>query len=132
MYREFALPYKQRIFETVRAKGGIPRLHICGSTTNLLKDMAHCGAQIVDLDWMVDLRKAAEALDGLAVCGNLDPVAVFLQGTPEQVRQGIFANAAAGGSRWISAAGCEIPDQTLSENLYAQNQALRDLAGRAA
>ncbi|MBK8420662.1 MAG: hypothetical protein IPL17_17920 [Anaerolineales bacterium] len=33
MYREFALPYEQRIFEAVKAKGGIPRLHICGKTT---------------------------------------------------------------------------------------------------
>jgi MtaA/CmuA family methyltransferase len=127
MYREFALPYEQRIFEAVKAKGGIPRLHICGNTTHLLKDMAQSGAQIVDIDWMVDLRQAATTLDGLAVCGNLDPVAVFLQGTPDQVREGVFANAAAGGPRWISAGGCEIPDQTPAENLYAQSRALRDL-----
>jgi uroporphyrinogen decarboxylase len=128
MYREFALPYEQRIFEAVKARGGIPRLHICGKTTHLLKDMAISGAQIVDLDWMVDLRQAAEALDGLAVCGNLDPVSVFLLGTPEQVRQGIFENVAAGGPRWISAAGCEIPDRTPAANLHAQSQALRDLS----
>ena len=127
MYREFALPYEQRIFEAVRARGAIPRLHICGNTRHLLKDMAKSGAQIVDLDWMVDLREAATQLDGLAVCGNLDPVAVFLQGTPEQVRQGIFANGAAGGPRWISAAGCEIPDGTAAENLLAQSRALREL-----
>ena len=128
MYREFALPYEQRIFEAVRAKGGIPRLHICGNTTHLLNDMAHSGAQIVDLDWMVDLRQAAESMDQALVCGNLDPVAVFLQGTPERVRQGTIANAAAASPRWISAAGCEIPDHTPAENLHAQSQALRDLA----
>ena len=127
MYREFALPYEQRIFEAVRAHGALPRLHICGNTRHLLKDMAKSGAQIVDLDWMVDLREAAAQLDGLAVCGNLDPVAVFLQGTPEQVRQGLRANHAAAGPRWISAAGCEIPDGTAVENLLAQSQALREL-----
>jgi MtaA/CmuA family methyltransferase len=130
MYREFALPYEQCIFEAVRARGGIARLHICGNTTHLLPDMALSGAHIVDLDWMVDLRKAARILQGLAVCGNLDPVAVFLQGTPEQVREGVLANAAAGGPRWISAAGCEIPDLTPAENLRAQSQALRELADR--
>ncbi len=127
MYREFALPYEKRIFEAVRAKGGIPRLHICGNTTHLLKDMAQSGAQIVDLDWMVDLRQAAITLDGLSVCGNLDPVAVFLQGTPEQVRQGVIANRVAGGPRWISAAGCEIPDQTSDENIHAQRLALQEI-----
>ena len=124
MYREFALPYEKRIFEAVKARGGIPRLHICGNTTHLLKDMAQSGAQIVDLDWMVDLRQAAITLDGLAVCGNLDPVAVFLQGSAEQVRQGVMANRTVGGPRWISAAGCEIPDQTPDENIHAQRLAL--------
>ena len=130
MYREFALSYEQRIFEAIKAKGGIPRLHICGKTTHLLKDMAQSGAQIIDADWMVDLHQAAEAFDGLAVCGNLDPVSIFLQGDTERVRQGIFANAAAGGPRWISAGGCEIPEDTPAENIHAQNEALRELAGQ--
>lgn len=151
MYRKFALPYEQRIFEAVKAKGGVPRLHICGNTTHLLKDMAQSGAQIIDLDWMVDLRRAADVLwdspgsssiipeeqrsgleNGIAICGNLDPVAVFLQGTPEQVRQGVLANAAVGYPRWISAGGCEIPVQTPAENLHAQTRALHELAERVA
>jgi MtaA/CmuA family methyltransferase len=130
MYREFALPYEQRISAAVTAKGAIPRLHICGNTTHLLKEMAHSGALIVDIDWMVNLHQAAEVLEGVLVCGNLDPVAVFLQGTPEQVRQGVFANAAAASPGWISAGGCEIPDQTPVENLKAQSQALQELARR--
>lgn len=131
MYREFALPYQQRIFDAVKAKGGIPRLHMCGKTAHLYKDMLHSGAQIVDVDWMNDLQQAAEALDGLVVCGNLDPVAIFLHGKPEDVYQGVLANAKTGGSRWISAGGCEIPDDTPIENLRAQSQALRDLGARA-
>jgi MtaA/CmuA family methyltransferase len=131
MYAEFALPYEQRIFEAVKAKGGITRLHICGNTRHLLPLILHSGAQIVDIDWMVDLHQAADTLSGLVVCGNLDPVAVFLQGTPEQVRQGVLNNAQAAGRRWISAAGCEIPDQTPVENLHAQSLALHELAGNS-
>jgi MtaA/CmuA family methyltransferase len=131
MYREFALPYEQRIFEAIRAKGGIPRLHICGNTTHLLKDIAQSGAQIVDIDWMVSMQQAIATLEGLVVCGNLDPVSIFLQGTPDQVRAGVFSNAAAGSPRWISAAGCEIPDHTPAKNLHAQSRALCDLAGKA-
>jgi len=128
MYREFALPYEQRIFDAVKAKGGIPRLHICGNITHLLNDLSLSGAQIIDVDTMVDLHLAAVTLKDNVVCGNLDPVAVFLNGTEAQVRQGVHENAAAGGSRWISAGGCEIPDDTPDKNLIAQNQALRDLA----
>lgn len=130
MYREFALPYQQRIFEAVKAKGAIPRLHICGKTSHIHKEMAQSGAQIIDVDWMNDLQRAKEEMEGLVVCGNLDPVTVFLQGTPEDVYQGVIANAKAGGPRWISAGGCEIPDETPIENLKAQSQALRDLGAR--
>lgn len=127
MYREFALPYEQRIFSAVRAMGGIPRLHICGDTTHLLRDMPLTGAQIIDVDTMVDLHLAAEMLKDTVVCGNLDPVAVFLQGTAAQVKQGVRENAAAAGTRWISAGGCEIPDDTPDENIFAQNHALCEL-----
>jgi uroporphyrinogen decarboxylase len=129
MYREFALPYEQRIFEAIRAKGGIPRLHICGNTTHLLKDIAQSKAAIVDVDSLVDLRQAVTELNGILVCGNLNPVSIFLQGTPDQVREAVFANASAGSKSWISAGGCEIPDQTPVENLHAQSQALCELAG---
>jgi MtaA/CmuA family methyltransferase len=132
MYREFALPYERRIFEAVKAAGGIGRLHICGNTTHLLKDMADSGAAIVDVDWMVDLGRATAAMDGVAVCGNVDPVAVFLHGSPEQVREAVLGNAAVGYPRWISAAGCEIPDGTPDENLHAQHRALDELANGAA
>jgi len=128
MYRKFALPYELRIFAAVKEMGAIPRLHICGNTTRLLPDMAKSGAAIFDLDWMVDMRRASGILPGV-VCGNLDPVAVFLQGTPEQVQAGIAANAAASAPRWISGGGCEIPRSTPQANLKAQAQALQRLAG---
>jgi MtaA/CmuA family methyltransferase len=130
MYREFALPYERRIFDAVRQLGGVSRLHICGNTTHLLGDMARSGAEIIDIDWMVDMRRAVGHLDGAVVCGNIDPVAILLQGTPEQVRDGVRANAAAGGTRWISAAGCEVPDGTPAENLLAHHEALREIAGQ--
>jgi len=38
---------------------------------------------LIAIDWMVDLRQAVETLDRGLVCGNLDPVAVFLYGSEE-------------------------------------------------
>jgi MtaA/CmuA family methyltransferase len=132
MYREFALPYERRIFDAVRARGALARLHICGNTTHLLGDMAASGADIVDVDWMVDLGAAARSVGKAAICGNMDPVAVLLQGSPAQVREAVLANAAAGGPRWISAAGCEVPNATPAANLHAQRDALLELgSGRS-
>lgn len=127
MYREFALPYEQRVFAAVKEQGALTRLHICGNTTHILADMVQTGADIIDLDWMVNLGQAAAVFrDGPAVCGNFNPVAVMQQGTPEQVRQATLDCLRLGGSRSFSAAGCEIPDRTPEANLLAQIQALHD------
>jgi MtaA/CmuA family methyltransferase len=128
-YREFVLPHEQRVFAAVKEAGAIPRLHICGNTSHLLQDMASSGAQVVDLDWMVDLRKAVEAFgpSGPAPCGNFDPVAVMLQGTPQDVAAAVRACSAAAGPRHFSAAGCEVPDGTPEDNLLAHARTLREL-----
>jgi MtaA/CmuA family methyltransferase len=129
MYREFALPYEKRIFDAVRGMGAVARLHICGDTTRLLPLMAESGADIVDLDWMVDLHAAASRFGegGPAICGNFDPVAVMLRGNPDLVRDSVVRCLRDGGPRSFSAPGCEIPDGTPRENLLAQAQALRSL-----
>jgi len=128
-YREFVLPYEQRLFAAAKEAGAIPRLHICGDTNHILADMAKSGAAIVDLDWMVDLGRAAEAFgpDGPAPCGNFDPVAVMLQGSAADVEASVRACAAAGGPRHFSAAGCEVPDRTPDANSLAHAQALKRL-----
>ena len=131
MYHKFVLPYEQRIFSAVREMGALARLHICGDISHLVPHVAESGADIIDLDWMVDMRRAAEIFgDYPVICGNFDPVAIMLQGTPEQVRDATFDCLQEGGPRCISAAGCEIPDGTPVENLLAQARALREYGER--
>ena len=128
MYRQFALPYEQRIFAAVHEMGAIARLHICGNTSRLLEDLADSGADIIDVDWMVDIHQAAEVFTSkAALCGNFDPVAVMLQGTPDQVEQAVADCVRWGGQGYFSAAGCEIPDGTPAANLLAQARVLRDV-----
>jgi MtaA/CmuA family methyltransferase len=130
MYAKFALPYEQRIFAAIHQAGALGRLHICGNTTRLLPKMLASGADIIDLDWMVDFQSAAEQFGGqVSLCGNVNPVAVMLQGSPEQVYRMTVDCMHTGGSRSFSAAGCEIPDGTPPANLSAQIQALHDLDG---
>jgi MtaA/CmuA family methyltransferase len=125
MYREFALPYEKRIFQAVHAKGGLARLHICGNTSHIVEDMCATGAEIIDLDHLVDLVRARrDAGPAQALCGNFDPVSVMLQGAPDDVRNAVRRNLVDGGPRLFSAGGCEIPDKTPHENLRAQAEVL--------
>lgn len=130
MYREFALPYERRIFAAVHELGAVARLHICGNTTRILPYMPQSGADIIDIEWMVDLKRAADVFGECpATCGNFDPVAVLLQSNPDQVRAAVVNSLQLGGARSFSAASCEVPAGTSQDNLRAHAQALRDYGG---
>ncbi len=127
MYRRFALPYEQRVFAAVHEMGALARLHICGNTNKIVDAMVESGADIIDLDYMVDMEAAvANFGDRVSFCGNFDPVTVLLQGTPERVYEAATRCMEIGGTRAFSAGGCEVPMWTPDENLRAQSQALVD------
>lgn len=131
LYRQFALPHEQRIFEAVHDMGALARLHICGNTSKILNSMVESGADIIDLDYMVDMESAsAKYGDRVSFCGNFDPVAVLLQGSPEDVYRASIHCMEIGGSRAFSAGGCEVPMWTPDENLHAQAQSLIDFGSR--
>jgi MtaA/CmuA family methyltransferase len=125
MYERFALPYEQRIFEAIHRAGGLCRLHICGNTTRILPSMLKSGADIIDLDWMVNFEDACSRYGNqVSFCGNSNPVADLLHGTPESVYKVTRHCMSVGGARSFSAAGCEVPDGTPHKNLRAQLRAL--------
>lgn len=126
LYEEFALPYQQKLIETIHKAGGKVKLHICGDLNPVLHLVAKTGADIIDLDHMVDFSKACELFPVTScISGNFDPVQVLLQGTPEDVKKAVhtcmkFADR----SRTMIAGGCEVPKFTPQENLMAVYEAL--------
>jgi MtaA/CmuA family methyltransferase len=112
MYREFALPYEQRVFEAIHSHSGLGKLHICGNTTALLADICRSGADLVNVDHMVDFHSACDVYGGAGICfkGNLDPVADMLHATPAEcahrARERIHDAA---GLRYMLSPGCEVP-----------------------
>jgi len=125
IYGEFVLPFEKQIVDGIHAMGSKVRLHICGNTRRIVAGMASLGCEIMDLDWMVPLDEARRAAGpGQVLAGNIDPVAVLRNGTPEGVTQAIAACHRAAGPRYIIAAGCEIPRATPEANVFA----LRDYA----
>ncbi len=122
LYREFALPYEKRVCDAVHKAGGLVKLHICGNTSHLMKDMARSGADLFNVDHLVDFDDAKRVYDAAELCfkGNLDPVAEMMQSTPEKCRDKCLACLkAAGNSRYMLSAGCEIPADTPDEVFMA-------------
>ena len=96
-YAEFALPYEQKIFESLNRKAAPTILYINGSGT-FLEQMATCGADVLSIDWRVNLEDArARVGDGLTLQGNLDPC--VLLSTPEIITKKTRALISAGGGR---------------------------------
>ena len=126
LYREFALPYEQRVCQAVQARGGLVKLHICGNTSALLPDMARCGADLFNVDHMVDLARAAQIYGaaGKAFKGNLNPVADLMDITPEECREKTWrCLKTGGGGRYMLSAGCEVPAGVGDETFTAFCQA---------
>ncbi|SFC34677.1 uroporphyrinogen decarboxylase [Halobiforma haloterrestris] len=82
-YREFLLPLHRRVLEAVDA----PTIVFARNVSGNLDLLADSGADVVGLDWTVDLESAHEQLadEDVAIQGNLDPA--LLYGDPETVRE---------------------------------------------
>jgi MtaA/CmuA family methyltransferase len=120
LYREFALPWQQKLVRGIHDLGGLVKLHVCGNTTGILTEMAETGADILDLDWMVDLAAARQTLGpDICLAGNFDPSAVLLQGTPDEVAAAARVCIEAAGERFLLQPGCEVPPHTPIANIRA-------------
>lgn len=120
LYENLVLPRQQRLVRGLKEAGAKVRMHICGNITHLLPGLATLDLDIIDVDHMVDLSTVRDQLgEHPVLAGNLDPVAGVLRSTPDAIRMALRDCRAKAGSRYMVAAGCEIPSRTPAENLRA-------------
>ena len=129
LYATFNLPYITELVAGLKKAGARVKYHACGSNASLLPFFGDIGADILNLDSLIDLAEAKRLL-GSRVClkGNLDPVKVLLNGTPAEVREAsrqCIRQGGAGGG-FILSPGCEVPPDTPFENLEALIAAARE------
>jgi len=124
-YRDVILPAEKRLIDEIHRNGARAKLHICGNTTALLDLMAESGADIIDIDHLVDLETAVDKIGEKAlVCGNFDPVSVLLEGSVREVKENVKRCLEIGKDKIIISAGCEVPKFTPAENMKAVTEAL--------
>ncbi|WP_158059016.1 uroporphyrinogen decarboxylase [Halorussus halophilus] len=80
-YREFVQPHHQRIFDAV----DVPGIVFARNPGGKLDLLENSGADVVSLDWTVDMADSRQQLGDTPVQGNLDPT--YLLGDEEFIRQ---------------------------------------------
>ncbi len=127
IYQDLIWPYEKKLVDGLHALGTRVRLHICGNTRKHVAGMGLLGCEIVDLDYQTPLDQARQAMGPRQVLlGNMDPVRVLRNGTPEEVGTILAECHRQAGNRFIVGAGCEVPRDTPLDNLrvlteYAQS-----------
>jgi MtaA/CmuA family methyltransferase len=127
LYRELAFPGEKRMVDHIHSLGALAKLHICGNTAPILRDMIATGADIIDVDHLVpDMSIFAGHLAPTQVfSGKTDPVSIIQNGTPDQIAASVRSCHAEGRGRVIVSAGCEITPDTSMENMRASGGAAR-------
>jgi uroporphyrinogen decarboxylase len=89
-YRDHVLPHTRRLIGEVKAAHpGVPVIHYANGAPHLLPHFASLGADVVGLDWRVNLADAAKAYPQQVFQGNLDPCALYAP--PETIRAKVKA-----------------------------------------
>jgi MtaA/CmuA family methyltransferase len=128
LFDTFVLPFEQKLVAGIHAAGAKVRLHICGNTRKILGGMGTTNSDIVDLDYLAPLAEGRAAMGADQVLlGNIDPVRVLRDGTPEAVQAELGKCWQAARPRYITGAGCEVPRGTPAANI----EAMRQFAARA-
>lgn len=120
IYEEFVWPYEKQLVDGIHQMGGRTRLHICGNTRKILAGMGRLGCHVVDLDFLAPMAEGRAAMGpNQVLLGNVDPVRVMRNGTPEDVTREVARCHTEAGPRFIVGAGCEVPRGTPEANLHA-------------
>ena len=127
-FRNFSLPYLQRVVQQVKAVyPDTPLILYVNNSAGLLELMATSGVDIVSVDWTVDMAWARQRLGTeIGVQGNLDPCVLF--GSKEFIRDRIYDTVRkAGTHRHIFNLGHGVLRQTPEENVAFFFETVKEL-----
>jgi uroporphyrinogen decarboxylase len=136
-YEQFALPAVQKIISALASSHPqTPVIYYTKASHHLLPAVARSGANVLSVDWRVDMRALREKLGPrIALQGNVDPAVLFAP--PDQIRRATQdAMAALGGTGHILNLGHGILQHTPVANaklfIETGQRSLRQEANAAA
>lgn len=113
--RTFSSQYVKRIVERVQDEHFIVILHNCGNTGQCTEAMVSTGAAAYHFGNKCRMEDVIREVPSTALAmGNIDPVSVFKDGSPELMRQTVFAllDKMKAYPNFVLSSGCDTPPQT--------------------
>jgi uroporphyrinogen decarboxylase len=128
-YRDYVQPWSRALIR--RLTPGTPVIHFGTGTAALLPLMKDAGGDVIGLDWRVDLDEAWARLgDGVAVQGNLDPVALLASPRHFRPRVRAILDRAAGRPGHIFNLGHGVLPQTPVDHVVALVDMVHEMSKR--
>ncbi|MBF0319891.1 MAG: uroporphyrinogen decarboxylase, partial [Nitrospirae bacterium] len=75
-YDAVALPFVMKVIEALKPLG-VPIIYFVNDCAGVLDMATRAGADVIGVDWRVDMADAVKKARGLTVQGNLDPCVLF-------------------------------------------------------
>lgn len=84
-YVEYAFPYQKKVIQEIKKLSDTPVTLYINGCGNIIEKMVETGADIISIDWMLDLAEAKRRVgDKVVLQGNMDPCVLY--GSPEYVK----------------------------------------------
>lgn len=124
---QFSSVYIKRIIDELQDDNFMIVLHNCGNMGHCTQAMVETGAAALHFGNKVDMPTALEECPkDMLVMGNLDPVGIMKQASPDGVREATLSllQSVAGHPNFVLSTGCDVPPDIPAENIKAFYQAL--------
>jgi len=128
-FRQLLLPSLKDLINSVKSRGALSILHICGNANHLVELMAECGPHALSIDKFVDVADALRRAPNVAIMGNVGTGEVYALSPNEVYELGCGAVAKSKGRRFVLSTGCEVPPYTPPENIKALVKAAKCAPG---
>ena len=130
-FEEFVTPGVNKVFDAIRALGGLSSMFVCGDVSRNLEVMCGTHADNVSVDEQIPMERLAELCraGGKSFGGNIKLTSVLLLGDERDAKLevlDILDRVGGGRQSFILAPGCDLPYHTPPANLRAVAEMVHD------
>ncbi len=128
-FEEFVTPAMNRVYDHIRAQGGISSIFVCGDVTRNLEVMVKTTADSICVDEQIDMVRLRElcTAEDKAFGGNIKLTAVLLLGDEDDAKMEVLDIMEKSGTKgFVLAPGCDLPYAVPVKNLQAVAEMVHD------